>query len=161
MPNNIPTSVHFLVCSRSSPHFRAQLFVCREDCLQVLDGPFALPSRCRSINTFEVGGWRRGTEGGGVEKDKSPHPHIRAHTHTHTEKEVPVDLHEDESLSQPLRHPSVPPPSPSSPPLTLLSHTHTHYIHHHHSCFLLHNYTTVVSARLRAAASKRGGQFFT
>lgn len=65
-----PRAEHFLVCSRSPPHFRAQLFVCREDCLQVLEGPLALPSRCRSINTFEVG------DRGGVEKTK-----VQTHAH--------------------------------------------------------------------------------
>lgn len=126
MPNNIPTSVHFLVCSRSSPHFRAQLFVCREDCLQVLDGPFALPSRCRSINTFEVGGGSGGRREGGSKKTK-----VHTHTHTHTQrKRFPwICMRTSLSLSQPLRHPSVPPSpitliTPTNPPLP-----HTHTLH--------------------------------
>lgn len=53
MQANIPTGMHFLVCSRSSVYFHTQLFVCEEDCLQVLDGLFILPSRRCPTNTFE------------------------------------------------------------------------------------------------------------
>lgn len=146
-----PRAEHFLVCSRSPPHFHTQLFVCREDCLQVLDGPYALPSRCRSINTFEVEGT---VGGGGMKKTK-----VQTHTHAHTQRERFsgwICMKTSSSLSQPpitLRDPPAPllENSPTPPrSLHFLPHPHTK---HHDSCFLLHNDTTAASACLRTVAN--------
>lgn len=94
--------------------------------------------------------------GGGGRKRQKSTP-TRTPTHTHTEKEVPVDLHEDEFVTFPA--PSTPfgtpPPFPSSPQLTLLSHTHTLHPPPPLLFPVTQHYTTVVSARLRAAASTR------